>query len=183
MKRSLFLTVLTVILTFSGQQVWGQIPQTMSYQGVLTNAQGTKAPDGNYHLTFKLYDAATDDKPLWSETQTVAVIDGVFKVILGAERPLKIPFDQSYWLGISVDEGAELTPRLVLTSSPYSLYARSVADSAITSSKIASGQVVRSINAMTDAVTLEAGENVTITQNGHALVISARAGWSGCRGG
>ena len=59
-----------------------------------------------------------------------------------------------------------MSQRIKLTSSAYSLHARSVADSAITGSKIAGHQVVRSINSLTDEVKLEAGENVTIRQKG-----------------
>ena len=59
-----------------------------------------------------------------------------------------------------------------LTASAYSLHARLVSDSAITSNKIASGQVVRSINSITDDIKLVPGKNVTITQEGKSLVIS-----------
>ena len=38
---------------------WGQIPQTISYQGVLTDAGGAVVPDGTYQLTFNIYDHAT----------------------------------------------------------------------------------------------------------------------------
>ncbi len=56
MKRILFLSVpfSMLLLILSGQYVWGKIPQTMSYQGVLTNAKGTLVADGHYTLTFKL---------------------------------------------------------------------------------------------------------------------------------
>ena len=48
-----------------------------------------------------------------------------------------------------------------------------LADNAVTDQKIASGQVVRSLNGLTDHVTLAAGENVTITPAGNTLTISA----------
>ena len=92
---------------------------------------------------------------------------------LGTVNSLDLPFDQPYWLSVTIGTRDEVTQRMPLTSTPYSLSARSVPDSVITSDKIASGQVVRSINSMTDDVTFQAGENVTITQDGHALVISA----------
>jgi hypothetical protein len=46
----------------------------------------------------------------------------------------------------------------------------------VTSNSIASGEVVRSINGLTDLVTLAAGSNVTITPSGNTLQIAAVAG-------
>ena len=59
------------------------------------------------------------------ETQTVPVNQGVFNAILGSVEPLEIAFDKPYWLGIMVNGGAELEPRMALTASPYSLNATS----------------------------------------------------------
>lgn len=173
MKRILLTLSVMFVLFFSGQVVWGQVPQTMSYQGVLTDAKGTLVSDGVYRITFKLYTTAQGGTPVWSETQSVVVKNALFNAALGSANPLDIPFDKPYWLAITVGEGSEVTQRMELTSSAYSLLARSVADNAITSRKIAEGQVVKSINSMTDDVALAAGENVTITQEGNLLIISA----------
>jgi hypothetical protein len=93
---------------------------TISYQGVLTDASGTVVPDGNYSLTFRLYDVATGGSALWSEGQLVAVSKGIFILTLGSVTPLTLPFDKPYWLGITVGAGAELSPRIPLTSAGYS---------------------------------------------------------------
>ncbi len=53
------------LLMLFATSVFAQIPQTMSYQGVLTDANGTAIADGPVNLTFKLYDAATDGTLLW----------------------------------------------------------------------------------------------------------------------
>jgi hypothetical protein len=76
-----------------------------------------------------LYDAATGAATLWTEQQTVAVVKGIFNVILGSGSSLTLPFDKPYWLGIAVNRGVELTPRIQLTSSAYSFRAR-LADTA-----------------------------------------------------
>jgi hypothetical protein len=153
-----------------------QIPQTISYQGVLTDGAGTAVADGTYNITFKLYDADGGGSALWTETQAVQVTGGIFSAILGSTTRLDIAFDRPYWLGVSVDGGAELSPRRELTSSPYSLNAQAVVDSAITGGMIKNGTAVRSLNGLTDDVTLAAGDNVTITQSNDSLIVSAAAG-------
>lgn len=47
--------------------------------------------------------------------------------------------------------------------------------STVTASKIASGQVVKSLNGLTDAVTLSAGNNVLLTTVGNTLTVAATA--------
>ena len=94
---------------------WTQVPQTMSYEGVLRNTSGGLVPDGNHSFTFNLYASATGGTSLWSENHpSVPVSRSVFSVILGEIAPLNAPFNQQYWLGVSVDGGAELTPRTQL---------------------------------------------------------------------
>jgi hypothetical protein len=115
--------------------VMAQAPKTISYQGVLTQSNGSVVADGNYSLTFRLYYITILIGPppnriiqfiadtLWTETQNVAVSKGIFNVILGSVTPINLPFDKQYWLGIMVGSGSELTPRIQLTSSPYSVHA------------------------------------------------------------
>lgn len=121
MKRRICFSVL--ILLLASQHGWGQIPQTISYQGVLTDAGSDAVPDGNYNVTFRLYEVATGGTPLWEEAQLIAVTSGIFNVILGSVIPLNLAFDNPYWLGVTVGAGSELTPRIQLTSSAYSMNA------------------------------------------------------------
>ena len=99
-----------------------QIPKTISYQGVLTDAGGTPVADATYNLTLKLYAAATGGSPLWTEAQSAPTSKGIFSVVLGTVTPLDLAFDKPYWLGIAVGGAAEMTPRVRLTSSPYSFH-------------------------------------------------------------
>ena len=172
LRHALLVSLLLVLaLALPEQLLWGQIPQVLSYQGVLTNPSGSLLSDGDYSMTFKLYPTAQGGAPLWSESQTVVVKNGLFNVALGAVNPLNLLFDNPYWLSITVGEGSESGQRLQLTSSAYSLSARSIADSAVTGSKIAQGQVLRSINTLKDDVTIVAGDNVAIEQKGNSLII------------
>ncbi len=62
---------------------------------------------------------------------------------------------------------------------PGSITTELLADGAVTGNKIADGAVVRSLNDLTDAVTLAAGDNVTVTPNGQTLTIAATGGGGG----
>ncbi len=174
MKRFTIITIALMVLTAAAAH--GQVPETISYQGVLTDGAGTPVLDGSYDITFNIYTVASGGTAVWTETQSVGVAGGIFSAILGAVNPLTIPFDTACWLGVAVDGGAEFAPRRELTASAYSLNARGVEDSVITANKIAVGTVVRSLNAFTDDVTLAAGANVTITTANDSIVVSAAGG-------
>lgn len=122
-------TTLIVLLSLAGAQpAIAQIPQTVSYQGVLTDGAGNVVADGSYNLTFQIFNVATGGTPLWTEVQpAVPVSRGGFSVLLGSVTPFNLPFNGQYWLGIAVNGGGELTPRVQLASSPYSLNAQSLA--------------------------------------------------------
>lgn len=179
MKQKILFSLLMLTALLSVQILQAQIPQTLSYQGVLTDANGNAVSDGNYNIFFKIYDDVTTGNLLWTEGLGVDVTKGIFNVILGTINPLSLAFDRQYWLGITIGDGAELSPRIQLTASPYSLNAQSVADGAVTASKISAAQVVKSINSLRDDVTLTAGDNVTITPSGNTLTIATIGGGGG----
>jgi hypothetical protein len=54
------------------------------------------------------------------------VVNGIFSINLGSVAGLALPFDQPYWLGVSIGIDPELIPRTPLTSTPYALGVRSV---------------------------------------------------------
>jgi hypothetical protein len=122
MKRLFAASLLLLLLLPASARA--QAPSTMSYQGVLTDASGNLVADGNYSLTFRIYDVASGGAALWTEAQGVTTEKGGFSVILGQVTPLALPFDKPYWLGIQVFSEAELAPRVRLASSPYALSLR-----------------------------------------------------------
>jgi hypothetical protein len=110
------------VLTFSIiGNVNAQVPNKISYQGLLTNSDGSVIPDGNYNLTFKIYNVESGGTALWTETQNVAVSKGTFSVILGETNPLNLQFNEQYWLGVTLGVSSEFTPRSKLASSPTSI--------------------------------------------------------------
>ena len=128
--KQLILTISIILVTTLPSTA--QVPQTVSYQGVLTDGLGTPVADSNYDLTFRIYTVSSGGAEIWSETQSVLVFGGIFSVVLGSNNALDIAFDQPYWLGISVDGGAEFTLTPMPTTIPgRALVSRSTSTPAI----------------------------------------------------
>ncbi len=85
------------------------------------------------------------------------------------------------WLEIAVRTNGSsgifgtFLPRQKISPSPYATYAATSGSAAT----VQSGQVVKSLNGLTDVVTLSAGTNITITPIGNGLQISATGGGAG----
>jgi hypothetical protein len=120
MKRLLTLTVL-LIFALANSPCWSEIPHLISYQGMLTDNAGDPL-NGNYQLTFSVYDQPSGGTALWTEVHDgVTIEDGLFNVILGSDSALTSSvFDDTVrYLGIKVGTDQELTPRIRLTSVGY----------------------------------------------------------------
>jgi len=200
MKKLSVLFALLICLYLSSNTLAQGIPQTINYQGILKDAAGVVVPNGDYSLTFKLYDAESGGTVLWNETKTINVVGGIINTQLGSVTPIpSATFVGAAWLGITVGTETELSPRITLTSVPYSMMTMNVADGSITTIKIAdntintakiidgtivsadinNNQVVKSLNTLKDDVTIAAGSNVTITPSGNTITISSTGGSGG----
>jgi len=95
-----------------------QIPRTISYQGVLTDASGKPvSPDGRYSMTFEIRNTA--GTLLWSESygeldqDSISVTGGLFTVYLGTKNNRangagnflnlsELPFNEPYFITMSL---------------------------------------------------------------------------------
>jgi len=118
-RRLLFVSI--ILLSFSN--LYAQIPRTLSYQAVLTDNAGIPKPDGAYNVTFRLFTALSGGVALWTETQALQVKRGLFSAVLGNVTPFgaNLTFAQPYWMSLQVAPDLEMSPRLPLTSTAYSL--------------------------------------------------------------
>ncbi|MBP1468219.1 hypothetical protein EYB53_021085 [Candidatus Chloroploca sp. M-50] len=185
---TIFLVALLVLAsqTLAGPTVsllqTGTAASTITYQGRLSDANGSPLT-ATLPMTFKLYDA--QQTLLWTEVRTganaVPVTNGLFTVALGSVTPLETTtISQAVWLGLSVDGDPEMTPREKLGSVPS---AHTVADGAITTSKLATGAVT-SDKLATGAVTsdkLAAGAvtSATLATQTYMARDNSQVSWEG----
>lgn len=99
----------------------------VSIQGTLKDNNGSVVEDGEYSVTFRLYNSATGGTALWSEEAIISVAGGIYNHYLGSVNPLNgSNFSSILYVGVKV--GAyELSPRTELTYAPYAFAVREVA--------------------------------------------------------
>ncbi len=119
--KQIVLISLFIVLTSTLSQ--GAVPNTINFQGMLTDTAGAPLGDGNYNTLFMVYNVPAGGAPLWSEVQSVGLIDGLFSVILGDVNAFSDTlFNTSpRYLAIQVGANPELTPRTMLLSVPWSM--------------------------------------------------------------
>ena len=114
------ITVLALWQLTAGAQAQ-TVPPVINYQGQLLDQNGNPV-NGIVTMGFAIYDAATGDTALHSETQTVAVDDGIFHALIGSVTPIaQTLFDTAPpagFLEITVN-GAVISPRHRIGSVAY----------------------------------------------------------------
>ena len=175
------LTQLAVMLLFGVFFLSAQVPQLINYQGFLKDDNGQPLT-GQVKLEFRIYNVVTGGTVMWSEVRNqVNVNNGLFNVLLGSVTSFPQTIFRSAgerFLEIVVDDNA-LPKRFQITSVAYALKSGitdDVGDNSITGVKIQDGQIVRSLNSLTDKVNIGAGANVFITQVDDTIKISAQTG-------
>ena len=120
MKR--VLSIIIVATSALIAQPESDVPSNMSFQGFLTNTDGTAYVDGEYELTFRLIRETNDgtEQTVWEESHSTNVSNGVFSVVLGSENPLPLNISPNVLLETQVGDEI-LSPRQPLTSVPFAL--------------------------------------------------------------
>ena len=132
-QQTILASISFLLLLFAAVAAMAQVPQQISYQGLLTDDAGNPVVDGSYAMTFAIYATASGGTPLWSETQTVSVADGVYNVVLGQSGNEIDPVDMDgdRYLGVSVESDDEMIPRQPIKATAFALRS-AVADDADT---------------------------------------------------
>jgi len=136
-----FGVLFNLLVNFTGSAFSEDALNTFTFQGRLENANGVPV-SSTLNMTFKLYD--NQNSCLWSESLPVTVIAGAFDLMLGKSISNPIAFsvnEQARYIGLAVGGDPEMEPKQEIGSVLRSGLALSVADAAITSSKLADNAV------------------------------------------
>jgi len=163
MKKSI-LTALFVILQGIMPCGYAEIPNTINYQGYLSDPSGNPV-EGATDIKFSIPGS------LWVEEHTgVLVKQGVFRVQLGNQMPLAgVDFTQGpEWLQIEVDGTSQTVP---LSSVPYAFHAKTVEQGNVESGILDYGEMESDSNRypkLTLTKTITLSEDGIIILSGYA---------------
>ncbi|MEK6946172.1 MAG: hypothetical protein AABX32_01055 [Nanoarchaeota archaeon] len=117
-KITFKLLILSAAFLISALSLAFAVPNSLTLQGKLTTLAGASV-SGTNNFTFAIYDASSGGNKLWELGNTSITTDanGVYDVIL---PNVNLSFADQYYLGITVGTDQESSPRINLTSSPYS---------------------------------------------------------------
>src|SRR5688572_16627603 len=120
--------------------------QQMNYQGRLTDANGNALQDGQYTLTFDLYDAPESGAKIWGpfvydggsgegHGPKADLVNGRFNVILGPRDTNSVDlagaFAGTRYLQISIASNPPLLPRQQVLSAPVAMYSMNAGRAAV----------------------------------------------------
>jgi len=94
--------------------------RTIQYQGVLLTPAGQQAPSGTYSMIFRLYQNNTGG-PVYQQQLNVVVAEGFFSANIGPLDPGL--FGEQQFIGVTVGNDVEMTPRQALRYVPYAMFA------------------------------------------------------------
>lgn len=127
-NRIVISIMLVALLMCAGWPAAGGVPETINYQGMLTTPTGDTVPSDNYQIVFRIYGASSGGTALWtSGTHDTPVAGGLFTCRIGSIVPFPqglFATDADRWLGITVGDDPEMSPRTLLTSVPYAIHTR-----------------------------------------------------------
>ncbi len=100
-----------------------EIPERINYQGRLLN--GTNLVNDLVEVIFQIYPSESGGSPLYSETQTVEVVDGYYSTQIGLSNSMpgclsSVLTNSPLFLEISIN-GMSLQPRESLTAAAFAL--------------------------------------------------------------
>ncbi|MBU3700121.1 MAG: hypothetical protein FGM33_08955 [Candidatus Kapabacteria bacterium] len=162
------MTALEIVHTLQAQD----LPRLLAFQGLLLRKDGTLYLDGTYNITAELFDAETGGSRVYTTTVPVAVVKGVFNMILGeVDQFTGVDFTKQLWLDIKAPDALPFDKRTKLTSAPYAFYAQnSVVAGGLTPD--ATGAVL-SLNNLQGNVRIKGGSGVSVIENDNDVIIDA----------
>jgi hypothetical protein len=122
MKTYLRFTTAAIALLLAAAPLRAAVPSVINYQGRLTDNSPQQNPiDATVTVDFSIWDSASGGSSLWSETQSVQVVKGLFNTLLGSTTPLPgsvFTGGATRYLEIHVS-GETLAPRQRIAATPF----------------------------------------------------------------
>ncbi|MEO1576204.1 MAG: hypothetical protein AAFU65_14760, partial [Pseudomonadota bacterium] len=187
LRSRLAACTLAGLATVFGPVAQAQVPLGITYQGYLTDAAGQPV-EGPVNAVFRAYTVPTGGSPLWTENISVLPEQGLFLTELGVGTtpfPAGL-FETPVWIGITLGNDAEMTPRRALKAAPYawqadnstmlaglpeSFYARSADLSALSGQVGLNADAINALDTQADSNT-NSISSLTQTINDNAADIS-----------
>ncbi|TDR20510.1 tail fiber domain-containing protein [Marinicella litoralis] len=146
-KLNIFIAaVLIIISTFGNVKAATQQGSYFTYQGELM--ANSVAANGAYDITVELYDAMTGGLMVSSQALTsVAVVDGIFSIQVDVGD---VPFmGNENWIELKVRPASTgtfttLTPRQLITNSPYAIQSQFVGEDGVDAASIKDNSILNS---------------------------------------
>lgn len=129
MKHFTFIKSLLAVLLIAGYGLsgLGQIPESFSFQIFITDNSGTPIPDGTYNVSLSFYTTPSGGLPaLDLDQETINVSGGLANIVLGGQASLNLPVHLPLYVGLSIGNGDEMTPRMPVIPSLQSHASRGV---------------------------------------------------------
>lgn len=177
---TLTIVLLAAAFMFSAN-VKADVPQRITYQGVLSDSTGAAIPDDVYLIKFIIWDDPTatgGGNEKWnSGFQNINTVGGLFSYDLGSNVALPddlFATDTSRWLGITVNTDPEISPRTKINTEAFA-YQALRADSAGTlggqppAYYLAWGNLTGVPAGFADGVDDDAGGDITAVTAGSGL--------------
>jgi hypothetical protein len=166
------------------------IPTAFSYQGTLRDAGGNLI-NGTVNLSLRLYGVVTGGTPLYTEDfANVNVRSGLFTVIAGDAQPLPASVFNTFplYIGIKVNNDAEMLPRQRMHPVPYAMQSSS-AQNAVTADNLAPGGGVpgsvtfgtggaKQIDFPDGGKITDSANGMTLSGGGTDKTVTVEGGWS-----
>ncbi|MBU3740807.1 MAG: hypothetical protein FGM24_00820 [Candidatus Kapabacteria bacterium] len=102
------------------------VNRVISYQGLITQADGTPLPDGQYRMVIRLFDSPTIGTLVFTETQDVTVTKGLFTILIGQVEGAEmaaVDFNRPLWLETAIEGSTPFQPRTRMAVVPNAIVA------------------------------------------------------------
>ncbi len=177
-----------------------------SLQGRLTTTGGGAVANGQHSLLLKVYMQGTN-QVIYSETDNVTTMDGMFTTMVGdngtSGGKLNVMANANYELGVSIDNGNEMSPRLrigeALSAATADVAANAMAigglrlmndtnrvNAIVTTDAngrlqggLLDSNMVTSINGLRGNVNFTGGGNLNVSTTGNTVTLALNGGTGG----